>query len=256
MTLSPRQEARYSRNIVIPEIGAGGQERLLGSSVLVVGAGGLGSPALYYLAAAGVGTLGVIDADVVDVSNLQRQILHREADVGRPKVESAAEKLEGLNPDVRLKTFSEALAQDNALEILRGFQAVVDATDNYQARYVINDACVRLGVPMVHGSIFRTEGQASVFWPPDGPCYRCLFPKPPPPEATLSPQQAGVLGAAPGVIGAIQAMETIKILLGVGRTLRGRLLLFNGLTLEFIEVSVEGHPGCPVCQGGRSTKSQ
>lgn len=247
MSLTSEDEERYSRSIVIPEIGRSGQKRLLESSVLVVGAGGLGSPVLYYLAASGVGTLGICEGDRVDLSNLQRQILHGNGDIGRLKAESAADRIRGLNPCLNVRVFDEPLAPDNARGILAGFDVAVDATDNLAVRYLMNDTCVSLGVPLVHGSVHRFDGQASVFAPPRGPCYRCLFPKPPPDDILPTPAEAGVIGPAPGVIGCIEAMEAIKTILGIGGTLVGRLLLFSGLTMEFQELRVERAPDCVVC---------
>lgn len=247
LVLTEDQLKRYARNIVLPEVGGKGQHKLLSSRVLVVGNGGLGSPCAYYLAAAGVGHIGLVDGDVVDLSNLQRQILHWTTDLGRPKPQSAKEKLTRLNPDVEVITYCEWLSPDNAVRIIRDYDVVVDATDNFPARYLMNDACVLLGKPMVHGSIFRMEGQASVFWAAKGPCYRCLYPAPPPPGAVPSCAQAGVLGSVAGLIGCLEATETIKILLGAGETLVGRLVLFNGLTMEFTEVSLKKNPSCPAC---------
>ncbi len=249
MSLTGEDEERYSRNIVVPEIGRSGQERLLGSSALVVGAGGLGSPVLYYLAAVGVGTLGICEGDRVSLSNLQRQIIHGDKDIGRLKAESAADRVRGLNPRISVRVFEEPLAPDNARDIIEGFDVVVDATDNFAVRYLMNDTCAGLGIPFVHGSVQRFDGQASVFAPPRGPCYRCLFPKPPPDDILPAPAEAGVIGPAPGVIGSIEAMEAIKTILGIGRTLVGRLLLFSGLTMEFQEVKVERAPDCIVCGG-------
>lgn len=256
-TLSDEQVKRYARNIVLPEVGGKGQRKLLSSRVLVVGNGGLGSPCAYYLAAAGVGHIGLVDGDVADLTNLQRQILHWTPDLGKPKPQSAKEKLTRLNPDVEVTTYCEWLNPENAVRIIRDYDVVVDATDNFPARYLMNDVCVLLGKPMVHGSIFRMEGQASVFWAAKGPCYRCLYPSPPPPGAVPSCAQAGVLGSVAGLIGCLEATETIKILLGAGETLVGRLVLFNGLNMEFTEVSLKKNPSCPACgEGARiSTES-
>jgi sulfur-carrier protein adenylyltransferase/sulfurtransferase len=239
--------ARYARHLVLPEVTIEGQRRLKRSSVLLVGAGGLGSPAALYLAAAGVGRIGIVDFDVVDESNLQRQILHDTAWVGRPKLDSAAARLAALNPHVRVETHPVALARDNALEILARYDVVVDGTDNFETRYLTNDACYFLGKPNVYGSIFRFEGQASVFWPDRGPCYRCLFPEPPPPGLVPSCAEGGVLGVLPGVVGGIQATEAVKILLGVGEPLVGRLLLYDALALRFDELKLRRNPDCPLC---------
>jgi len=243
-----RQElARYARHLVMPEVALDGQRRLKGSSALLVGAGGLGSPAALYLAAAGVGRIGIVDFDVVDESNLQRQILHDTSWLGRPKLESAAARLAALNPHVRVETHATALTRDNALELLAGYDVVIDGTDNFETRYLTNDACYFLKKPNVYGSIFRFEGQASVFWRDRGPCYRCLFPQPPPPGLVPSCAEGGVLGILPGVIGSIQATEALKILLGVGEPLVGRLLLYDALAMRFDEVNLRRDPACPLC---------
>jgi adenylyltransferase/sulfurtransferase len=244
---SEAQIRRYSRQIILPHVGGRGQRKLLSSKVLVVGAGGLGSPAAVYLAAAGVGTLGLVDSDTVDLSNLQRQILHTTADVGRPKTESAAETIRALNPDVDVVLHAGRLTSENALEVLRAYDVVIEGSDNFPTKYLVNDACVLLRKPLVLGAVYRFEGQASVFLPEEGPCYRCIFPEPPPPGAVPSCQEAGVLGVLPGVIGCIQATETIKLLLGVGQTLSGRFLVFDALRMEFIAVQMERDPECPVC---------
>jgi sulfur-carrier protein adenylyltransferase/sulfurtransferase len=246
-TLSPDQRSRYSRHILLPEVGEAGQSRLLSSSVLMVGAGGLGSPAALYLAAAGVGTIGIVDFDVVDASNLQRQILHTIDRLGMPKVDSAREALSALNPDVKIVTHHDRLSADNALQIMGGYDLVVDGGDNFPTRYLVNDASLHLRIPVVHGSIFRFEGQASVFSPYEGPCYRCLFPQPPPPELAPSCAEAGVLGVLPGIIGSIQAMEAIKVLLGIGDSLAGRLLVYDALEEDFQVVTVSRAPDCPAC---------
>ncbi|MEM1203398.1 MAG: molybdopterin-synthase adenylyltransferase MoeB [Acidobacteriota bacterium] len=250
-TLRAEERERYGRHLLIPEVGEEGQVRLLESKVLMVGAGGLGSPAAYYLAAAGVGTLGINDDDVVDRSNLQRQILHTDARVGTPKVESARATLEALNPSVDVVTYQERLTRDNVDRIFEGYDLVVDGTDNFATRYLVNDACVRHGLPNVHGSIFRFEGQVSVFWPGHpkrrGPCYRCLFPQPPPPELAPSCAEAGVLGVLPGVVGTLEAVEAVKILLGIGDPLVGRLLVYDALDQRFTELKVERDPNCSVC---------
>jgi len=240
------QIRRYSRHIILPEVGGKGQQRLLASRVLVLGAGGLGSPVALYLAAAGVGTLGIVDFDSVEVSNLQRQIIHRTSGIGQPKPLSAAAAVADLNPDVRVVPYVLRLASDNALDIIRDYDVVVDASDNFPTRYLANDACVLAGKPLIHGSIYRFDGQATVFLPGAG-CYRCLFPSPPPPGSVPSCAEAGVLGVLPGIIGTIQAAETIKVLLGIGETLAGRLLVFDALAMEFREVRLRRNPACPVC---------
>ncbi len=245
--LSPDQRTRYHRHLLLPEVGTEGQEKLLESSVLIIGAGGLGSPAALYLAAAGVGTVGLVDFDQVDASNLQRQILHNLDRVGMPKVESARETLTALNPDVKIVTHAERLTADNALALLSGYDVIVDGGDNFPTRYLLNDASLHLRIPVVHGSIFRFEGQAAVFHPYTGPCYRCLFPLPPPPELAPSCAEAGVLGVLPGIIGSIEAMEAIKILLGVGDSLAGRLLVYDALEEDFQTVTVRRDPGCAAC---------
>ncbi|MEE8406037.1 MAG: molybdopterin-synthase adenylyltransferase MoeB [Acidimicrobiia bacterium] len=245
--LTPDQRIRYARHVRLPEIGETGQLELLGARVILVGAGGLGSPAALYLAAAGVGTIGIVDDDVVDPSNLQRQVLHNIDRIGMPKVESARETLLALNPDVKVEIYRERLNAANALTIMANYDVVVDGGDNFQTRYLVNDASLHLRVPVVHGSIFRFEGQAAVFTPYEGPCYRCLHPEPPPPELAPSCAEAGVLGVLPGVIGSIQAMETIKVLLGIGDTLAGRLLVYDALEQDFMTVSVKRDPGCPAC---------
>jgi molybdopterin/thiamine biosynthesis adenylyltransferase/rhodanese-related sulfurtransferase len=246
--LSPEQRTRYSRHLLIPEVGEDGQQRLLDARVLLVGAGGLGSPASLYLAAAGVGTLGIVDADVVDESNLQRQIVHSTERLGEPKVLSAKRTLEGLNPDVRIVPFQERLTSDNVERILAdGWDVIVDGADNFPTRYLVNDASVWHGIPVVHGSIFRFEGQVTVFTPGAGPCYRCLFPQPPPPELAPSCAEGGVLGVLPGIIGSIQANEALKLILDRGDSLAGRLLLFDALGTTLDEVTVRRNPDCPVC---------
>jgi adenylyltransferase/sulfurtransferase len=250
--LTPEEFQRYSRHLILPEVGLDGQRRLKGGRVLCVGAGGLGSPAALYLAAAGVGTIGIIDFDVVDASNLQRQILHSTNDVGRSKLQSARERVTALNPGVRVETYEEALTSKNALELLREYDVVLDGTDNFATRYLVNDACVILGRPNAYGSIFRFEGQASVFATKGGPCYRCLYPEPPPPGLVPSCAEGGVLGVLPGVIGTIQATETIKLLLGAGNTLAGRLLLYDAWNMRFREVKLRRDSECPVC-GDRPT---
>ncbi|HEX9189293.1 MAG TPA: molybdopterin-synthase adenylyltransferase MoeB [Vicinamibacteria bacterium] len=245
--LSRAELARYARHLVLPEVTAAGQRRLKGSSVLLVGAGGLGSPAALYLAAAGVGRIGIVEFDVVEESNLHRQILHDTSSVGRPKVESAAVRLAALNPHVRVEAHPVPLARENALELLAGYDVVVDGSDNFETRYLANDACYFLKKPYVYGSIFRFEGQASVFWPDRGPCYRCLYPEPPAPGLVPSCAEGGVLGVLPGVIGGIQATEALKILLGVGNPLVGRLILYDALAMSFDEVALRRDPACPLC---------
>jgi sulfur-carrier protein adenylyltransferase/sulfurtransferase len=246
--LGREEIARYSRHLIMPEVTIEGQRRLKRSSALLVGAGGLGSPAALYLAAAGVGRIGIVDFDVVDESNLQRQILHDTTWVGRPKLDSAKARLSALNPHVRVETHAAALTRDNALEILAGYDVVVDGTDNFETRYLTNDACFFLKKPNVYGSIFRFEGQASVFWPDrGGPCYRCLYPEPPPPGLVPSCAEGGVLGILPGVVGGLQATEALKILLGIGEPLVGRLLLYDALAMRFDEVKLRRDPECPLC---------
>jgi sulfur-carrier protein adenylyltransferase/sulfurtransferase len=247
-SLTPDQRRRYSRHLLIPEVGEAGQERLLNGRVLLIGAGGLGSPASLYLAAAGVGTLGIVDADVVDATNLQRQIVHSTDRLGEPKVASAKRTLEALNPDVDVKGYEERLTSENVERILsEGWDVIVDGADNFPTRYLVNDASVWHGVPVVHGSIYRFEGQVTVFDPGAGPCYRCLFPTPPPPELAPSCAEGGVLGVLPGIVGSLQANEALKLLLGVGDTLVGRLLLLDALGTTLDEVSVQRDPACPVC---------
>ena len=245
--LSPEEALRYSRHLILPNVELEGQRRLKAARILVVGAGGLGSPVALYLAAAGVGTLGLVDFDVVDVTNLQRQLLHGTADVGRPKVDSAIDRIRDANPHVHVEPYRTRLTSHNALEILRDYDIVVDGTDNFATRYLTNDACVLLGKPNVYGSIFRFEGQASVFAAPDGPCYRCLVPDPPPPGEVPSCAEGGVLGVLPGMIGTIQAAEAIKLVLGAGSTLVGRLLLVNALDMQFHTMRLRRDPACPAC---------
>ena len=245
--LTAEQRDRYSRHIILEEVGEVGQARLLDSSILLIGAGGLGSPAALYLAAAGVGTIGVVDYDVVDRTNLQRQVLHNLDRVGMPKTESAREAITALNPDVKVVTHNTRLDADNALDIMNGYDVVLDGGDNFPTRYLVNDASLHLRVPVVHGSIFRFEGQVSVFDPYAGPCYRCLFPEPPPPELAPSCAEAGVLGVLPGIIGSIEAMEAIKLLLELGEPLTGRLLIYDALEEDFSSVSIDRDPTCPAC---------
>jgi adenylyltransferase/sulfurtransferase len=245
--LTPDDLRRYSRHLILPEVGLAGQRKLKAASVLMVGAGGLGSPLALYLAAAGIGRVGIVDFDVVDESNLQRQVLHGTSSVGKPKLESARARLLDLNPGVRVDGYETRLSSENALEILKPYDVVVDGTDNFPTRYLVNDACVLLGKPNVYGSIFRFEGQASVFDARVGPCYRCLYPDPPPPGLVPSCAEGGVLGVLPGVIGVIQAIETIKLILGTGEPLVGRLLLFDALAMRFRELTLRKDPACPIC---------
>ncbi len=246
-TLSESQSKRYSRHLLVPEVGEQGQLKLLDSKVLLVGAGGLGSPAAYYLAAAGVGTLGIIDADKVDESNLQRQIIHNTKRIGQYKAESARESIEALNPDVKVVTYIDILDETNVARIIADYDVVIDGTDNFPTRYLLNDASLRANIPVVHGSVFRFEGQLTVFKPYDGPCYRCLYPEPPPAELAPSCAEAGVLGVLPGIIGLLQATETIKLLLGIGDPLVGRLMTYDALAGEFSELRLFRDPNCPAC---------
>lgn len=250
-TLTAEQRNRYSRHLLLPEVGEAGQQKLLGAKVLMLGAGGLGSPAALYLAAAGVGTIGIVDMDVVDESNLQRQILHNLDRVGDRKVDSARKTLELINPDLVVNTYDTRLGADNILEILEGYDVVVDGADNFPSRYILNDASVKLGIPVVHGSIFRFEGQITVFDPLDGPTYRDLLPEPPPAELAPSCAEAGVLGVLPGIVGTIQALEAIKIILGIGDSLRGRLLAFDALEMSFREYKLQIDPDNPVTHANR-----
>lgn len=246
--LSAEQLDRYSRHLLLPEVGEKGQEKLLASRVLLLGAGGLGSPAALYLAAAGVGTLGIIDNDAVDASNLQRQILHGTSKIGVPKVESALERIVDLNPDVKVIPFQERLTSENVDRIFdHGWDVVVDGLDNFPTRYLVNDASVWKDIPVVHGSIFRFDGQVTTFWPKKGPCYRCLYPEPPPPHLAPSCAEAGVLGVLPGIVGTIQATEAIKIILGQGEPLVGRLLTYESLKMQFRTLKLRRDPDCPVC---------
>jgi molybdopterin/thiamine biosynthesis adenylyltransferase/rhodanese-related sulfurtransferase len=246
-SLNPDQRNRYQRHLLLPEVGVEGQLKLLDAKVLLLGAGGLGSPAALYLAAAGVGTLGIVDMDVVDESNLQRQILHSMDRIGEPKVDSAKKTLTALNPDVNVVAHDVRLGADNVVDILSGYDVVVDGADNFPVRYLLNDASLKVGVPVVHGSIFRFEGQATVFKPYDGPCYRCLIPEPPPAELAPSCAEAGVLGVLPGIIGSIQALEAIKLILGLGDSLSGRLLAYDALEESFRTFKVNRDPACPTC---------
>jgi sulfur-carrier protein adenylyltransferase/sulfurtransferase len=246
-TLNNDEILRYSRHLIMPEVGMEGQQKLKAARVLLIGAGGLGSPLALYLAAAGVGTLGMVDFDVVDYTNLQRQIVHSTADVGRKKLESASEKLKAMNPFVQIRPFETRLTSQNALELFQDFDIVADGTDNFPTRYLVNDACVLSGKPNVYGSIFRFEGQASVFATAQGPCYRCLYPEPPPPGLVPSCAEGGVLGILPGLVGVIQATEVIKLILGIGDPLVGRLLLVDALGMKFRELKLRKNPDCPVC---------
>lgn len=244
---TPEQLTRYSRHFLLPEVGEAGQARLLDARVLLIGAGGLGSPTALYLAAAGVGTLGIVDHDAVDLSNLQRQILHTGDRIGVPKVESARQTLQALNPDVRVIGYQERVDSGNIMRLIADYDVVVDGCDNFPTRYLVNDACVLAGKPNVHGSIFQFEGQAAVFYPGKGPCYRCLFPEPPPPGAAPSCAEAGVLGVLPGLVGCVQALETIKLILGIGRPLIGRMVYFDTLSMEVRVHRLRKDPDCPVC---------
>ena len=246
-TLSNQEVARYSRHLIMPEVGMDGQLKLKAASVLCIGAGGLGSPVAMYLAAAGVGRIGLVDFDVVDYSNLQRQIIHGTPDVGRPKLDSARDTLNAINPEVEIETHEVALSSANALDLLGGYDVIVDGTDNFPTRYLVNDACVLLGTPNAYGSIFRFEGQASVFATRDGPCYRCLYPEPPPPGLVPSCAEGGVLGILPGVIGTIQATEAVKLIIGSGEPLVGRFLVYDALRMRFRELKLRRDPDCPVC---------
>jgi len=246
-TLSNEEILRYSRHLIMPEVGMEGQLKLKAARVLCIGTGGLGSPLALYLAAAGVGTLGLVDFDVVDYTNLQRQIIHSTADVGRKKLDSAADKLKAINPFLDLRTFDTRLSSANALELFRDFDIIADGTDNFPTRYLVNDACVLTGKPNVYGSIFRFEGQASMFATEQGPCYRCLYPEPPPPGLVPSCAEGGVLGILPGLVGVMQATEVIKLILGKGEPLIGRLLLIDALNMKFRELKLRKNPDCPVC---------
>ena len=248
--LTAEQKERYRRHLILPEVGEEGQAKLLQAKVLLLGAGGLGSPAALYLAAAGVGTLGIVDSDVVDLSNLQRQVIHTREFQGQPKVVSARAAIEALNPDVKVVPFQERLTSDNVLSVLEGFDLVLDGGDNFPTRYLLNDACVLLGRPNIHGSIFRFEGQVTSFVPRQGPCYRCLYPAPPPPELAPSCAEAGVLGVLPGIVGLLQANEALKLILGKGQPLVGRLLTFDALGTRFQELKLRRDPKCPVCADG------
>lgn len=247
MNFTEEQIYRYSRHIILPEVGGAGQEKLLNARVLLLGAGGLGSPALMYLAAAGVGNIGIVDFDKVDMSNLQRQVIHNADTVGTPKTESAKRFVEKLNPDVKVTEINEQLTSANVMEVFKDYDIIVDGCDNFPTRYLVNDACVMLGKTNVHGSIFRFDGQVTVFKPKDGPCYRCLYPEPPPPGMVPSCQEAGVLGVLPGVVGTLQAVEVVKLVIGKGEPLVGKLLLYNALGAEFRKLNIRRDSDCPVC---------
>ena len=244
---SDEQVERYSRHIILPEVGGEGQSVLLESKVLLVGAGGLGSPAAYYLAAAGIGNMGIIDFDTVDLSNLQRQIIHNTERIGMLKTESAKKTIEALNPDVKVTVFNEKLTSENIMRLFEGYDYILDGTDNFATRYLINDACVLTGKTNIHGSIFRFEGQVTVFKPKEGPCYRCLYPEPPPPGLVPNCQEGGVLGVLAGIIGNLQVVETLKLILGQGETLIGSLLLYDALKTEFRKLKLKRDPNCPIC---------
>ena len=246
-TLSNEEILRYSRHLIMPEVGMEGQLKLKNAKVLLIGTGGLGAPLGLYLAAAGVGHLGLVDFDVVDFTNLQRQVTFGSDDVGKPKAAAAQARLSNLNPDIEIKTFETKLTSENALDLFKDFDIIVDGTDNFPTRYLVNDACILLGKPNVYGSIFRFEGQVTVFGMPDGPCYRCLYPEPPPPGLVPSCAEGGVLGVLPGIVGSIQAMETIKLILGTGESLKGRLLLFDALAMKFRELKLRKNHNCPMC---------
>ncbi len=250
--LTNEEVARYSRHLIMPEVGMDGQLKLKAASVLCIGAGGLGSPVAMYLAAAGVGRIGIVDFDVVDYSNLQRQIIHGTPDVGRPKLESARDSLAAINPEVDIETHDLALSSANALDVFHEYDVIVDGTDNFPTRYLVNDACVLLGKPNCYGSIFRFEGQASVFGAPGGPCYRCLYPEPPPPGLVPSCAEGGVLGILPGVVGTIQATEAVKLIIGAGEPLIGRFLIYDALRMRFRELKLRKDPECPVCGDNRT----
>src|SRR3984885_9436971 len=247
MALSQEEILRYSRHLIMPEVGIEGQLKLKNASVLLVGTGGLGAPAALYLAAAGIGRIGLVDFDVVDYTNLQRQVIHGTKDVGKPKIDSAIETMQDINPFVKLDRHEVALSSENALDILKDYDYIVDGTDNFPTRYLVNDACVLLKKPNIYGSIFRFEGQATVFAYPGGPCYRCLYPEPPPPGLVPSCAEGGVLGILPGIIGLVQATETVKLILGIGDTLVGRLMLYDALGMKFREMKLRRDPDCPVC---------
>jgi molybdopterin/thiamine biosynthesis adenylyltransferase len=244
---SDEQIERYSRHIILPEVGGLGQSKMLEAKVLLIGAGGLGSPAAYYLAAAGIGNMGIVDFDVVDLSNLQRQIIHSTERIGMLKTESAKKTINALNPDVNVTVFNERLTSENILRLFEGYDYILDGTDNFATRYLINDACVMMGKTNIHGSIFRFEGQVTVFKPGDGPCYRCLYPEPPPPGMMPNCQEGGVLGVLAGVIGNLQVVETLKLVLGIGEPLIGKLVIYDALKTEFRNLKLKKDPNCPMC---------
>jgi adenylyltransferase/sulfurtransferase len=252
--LTPYQVKRYSRHIIMPQVGSKGQRKLLDAKVLIIGAGGLGSPVAMYLTLAGVGTIGIVDFDVVDLSNLQRQVLHHNSDVGRRKVESARDTLLSYNPDVNVVIHEEPITSENAMDIIPQYDVVVNGADNFPARYLVNDACYLAGKPLVDGSILIFDGQATVYLPGKG-CYRCLFPEPPPPGEVPSCAEAGVLGMLPGLVGTIQATETVKLIMGIGKSLSGRLLLIDGLDMEFRSVKIRRNPDCPLCGDNPTVKA-
>lgn len=252
VALSNEEVLRYSRHLILPEVGMDGQLKLKAAKVLCIGTGGLGAPIGMYLAAAGIGTIGLVDFDIVDRTNLQRQIIHGTKDIGKKKLDSAAETIADINPNVNVVKYEVALSSENAIEILKGYDVVVDGTDNFPTRYLVNDACVLLGIPNVYGSIFRFEGQSTVFATKDGPCYRCLYPEPPPPGLVPSCAEGGVLGILPGMIGVMQATEVVKLILGKGDTLVGRLVLYDALNMRFREMRLRRSPECPICGPNRS----
>ena len=247
MAFTNEQLERYSRHIILKEVGVKGQKKLLNSKVLIIGAGGLGAPAALYLAAAGVGTIGIADADVVDLSNLQRQVIHATADIGKPKVESAKESMLAINPDITVNTYQEFIYSGNIAEIIADYDFILDGTDNFPAKFLINDACVLAGKPFCHGGILRFFGQVMTYVPGEGPCYRCIFKQPPPPDAAPTCRQAGVIGVIPGVVGCLQAMEAVKYLLGAGELLTGTLLTYDALDMTFEKIQLCRDPDCPVC---------
>jgi molybdopterin/thiamine biosynthesis adenylyltransferase/rhodanese-related sulfurtransferase len=253
VVLSQEQKQRYSRHLLIPEVGSEGQAKLLDSKVLFIGAGGLGSPAMLYLAAAGVGTIGIVDFDTVDLSNLQRQIVHTTDRIGQKKTDSAAQTIKALNPDVRVIAHEEMLTDENVERLIEGYDVILDGTDTFETRYTLNDAAVRARIPVIHASVFRFEGQLTVFKPYEGPCYRCLYPTAPPPELAPGCSVAGVLGVVPGTLGMLQATEAVKVLLGIGEPLVGRLLIYDALDLSFTELKLRRDPACPACGTGATT---
>src|SRR5438874_5584908 len=247
MSLTQEEILRYSRHLIMPEVGVEGQEKLKNASILLIGCGGLGSPLSMYLSAAGVGHLGLVDFDVTDFTNLQRQVAFGTSDVGRPKVEATKDRIASINPNVKVTTYRTKLSSENAMDIFKDYDIIIDGTDNFPTRYLVNDACVFLKKPNVYGSIFRFEGQATIFWGEKGPCYRCLYPEPPPPGLVPSCAEGGVLGILPGLIGVVQATEAVKLILGAGEPLIGRLLLFNALKMQWRELKLRKDPNCPIC---------